>query len=99
MENCIFCQIASGQAKSWKVYETDYAYAFLDIHPVNEYHTLVIPIAGSQTVRGYFECVGYLRGASFGWRAPILTSPSSGAASRFRTLALLSPTSRSPLLQ
>ncbi len=43
MEDCIFCQIASGQAKSWKVYETDHAYAFLDIHPVNEYHTLVIP--------------------------------------------------------
>ena len=43
MEDCIFCQIASGNAKSWKVYETDNAYAFLDIHPVNEYHTLVIP--------------------------------------------------------
>lgn len=43
MEDCIFCQIASGNAKSWKVYETDQAYAFLDIHPVNEYHTLVIP--------------------------------------------------------
>ena len=43
MEDCIFCQIASGNAKSWKVYETDHAYAFLDIHPVNEYHTLVIP--------------------------------------------------------
>ena len=43
MEDCIFCQIASGNAKSWKVYETDHAYVFLDIHPVNEYHTLVIP--------------------------------------------------------
>lgn len=43
MEDCIFCQIASGNAKSWKVYESDHAYAFLDIHPVNEYHTLVIP--------------------------------------------------------
>ena len=43
MEDCIFCQIASGNAKSWKVYETDHAYAFLDIHPVNAYHTLVIP--------------------------------------------------------
>ena len=43
MEDCIFCQVASGNAKSWKVYETDHACAFLDIHPVNEYHTLVIP--------------------------------------------------------
>ena len=43
MIDCIFCQVAAGKAKSWKVYETDLAYAFLDIHPVNEYHTLVIP--------------------------------------------------------
>ena len=43
MEDCIFCRVASGNAKSWKVYETEHAYAFLDIHPVNEYHTLVIP--------------------------------------------------------
>ncbi len=43
MEDCIFCQVASGHADSWKVYESDQAYAFLDIHPVNEYHTLVIP--------------------------------------------------------
>ncbi|NLG36671.1 MAG: HIT domain-containing protein, partial [Clostridiales bacterium] len=26
----------------WKVYEDKYTYAFLDINPVNEYHTLVI---------------------------------------------------------
>ncbi len=43
MDDCIFCQIALGTAASWKVYETDSACAFLDIHPVNEYHTLVIP--------------------------------------------------------
>lgn len=43
MDDCKFCRIAHGQAKSWKVYETNDAYAFLDINPVNEYHTLVIP--------------------------------------------------------
>jgi histidine triad (HIT) family protein len=43
MSDCIFCKIVQGQAKSWKVYENDRVYAFLDIHPVNEYHTLVIP--------------------------------------------------------
>ena len=43
MDDCIFCQIADGSAESWKVLETASAYAFLDIHPVNEYHTLVIP--------------------------------------------------------
>lgn len=43
MEECFFCRIVERAAESWKVYETDIAYAFLDIHPVSEYHTLVIP--------------------------------------------------------
>lgn len=41
--DCIFCKIVRGEAKSWKVYEDEHAYAFLDIHPVSEYHTLVVP--------------------------------------------------------
>ena len=40
---CIFCKIARGEAKSWKIYEDESVYAFLDVNPVNEYHTLVIP--------------------------------------------------------
>lgn len=43
MEDCIFCKIAKGAAPSWKVYEDGNVYAFLDINPVSEYHTLVIP--------------------------------------------------------
>jgi histidine triad (HIT) family protein len=43
MDMCIFCKIVNGTAKSWKVYEDEDVYAFLDIHPVNEYHTLVVP--------------------------------------------------------
>lgn len=43
MDDCIFCRVAAGTAQSWKVYESDFAYAFLDVNPVNEYHTLVIP--------------------------------------------------------
>ena len=43
MNNCIFCSIVKGTAKSWKVYETEDTYAFLDIHPASRYHTLVIP--------------------------------------------------------
>ncbi|MDY8136616.1 HIT family protein [Aquimarina sp. 2201CG5-10] len=43
MTDCIFCSIIKGDAKSWKVYETSHAYAFLDIHPASRYHTLVIP--------------------------------------------------------
>jgi len=43
MENCIFCKIVRGEAESWKVYEDEFTYAFFDIFPINEYHTLVIP--------------------------------------------------------
>ena len=43
MQECIFCEIVNGSAHSWKVHETELAYAFLDINPVNPYHTLVIP--------------------------------------------------------
>jgi histidine triad (HIT) family protein len=41
--NCIFCKIVAGEAASWKVYENEKVYAFLDINPVSKYHTLVIP--------------------------------------------------------
>ncbi len=43
MPNCIFCQIVKGEAPSWKVYENEEVYAFLDINPINRYHTLIIP--------------------------------------------------------
>ncbi len=40
---CIFCNIASGEAKASRVYENNDVVAFFDINPTNEYHTLVIP--------------------------------------------------------
>lgn len=43
MNTCIFCKIVKGEARSWKVYETEDIYAFLDIHPASRYHTLVVP--------------------------------------------------------
>jgi histidine triad (HIT) family protein len=43
MSSCIFCQIIASEAPAWKVYEDEFTCAFFDIHPVNPYHTLVIP--------------------------------------------------------
>jgi len=43
INNCVFCQIISGKIPSYKVYEDDAVYAFLDIAPVNYGHTLVVP--------------------------------------------------------
>lgn len=43
MDNCLFCQIAAKAIPSTAVYEDGDYYAFLDIHPVNPGHTLVVP--------------------------------------------------------
>src|SRR5512147_1619638 len=39
----IFDKILSGEIPSWKVYEDDHVFAFLDIGPLSDGHTLVIP--------------------------------------------------------
>ena len=41
--DCLFCKIIKGEIPSNKVYEDDYAFAFLDINPSTEGHTLIIP--------------------------------------------------------
>ena len=41
--SCIFCAIAAGTAPSYRIYEDDAAVAFLDLAPLREGHTLVIP--------------------------------------------------------
>ena len=43
--DCIFCAIAAGEIPSFKVYEDDFALAYLDINPFAKGHTLVIPKA------------------------------------------------------
>ena len=42
-DNCIFCKIAAGQIPCSKIYEDQTVLAFLDIGPVSQGHTLVIP--------------------------------------------------------
>lgn len=43
MENCIFCKIINKEIPSYKVYEDDSVYAFLDISQATKGHTLIIP--------------------------------------------------------
>jgi len=42
-QNNIFAKILKGELPCTKVYEDQYTLAFLDLQPVNEGHTLVIP--------------------------------------------------------
>ena len=53
MENCIFCKIVKGEIPSYKVYEDKNFFAFLDIHPLNPGHTLLIPKKHVQWVDDY----------------------------------------------
>lgn len=43
MNDCIFCKIIKGEMPSYKIYEDDKVYAFLDIACDSYGHTVVIP--------------------------------------------------------
>ena len=43
MKDCLFCKIIKGEIPCEKIYEDEQTFAFLDIKPLNEGHTLVIP--------------------------------------------------------
>lgn len=40
---CVFCEIIKGNIPAYKIHEDDDIVAFLDIHPINPGHVLVIP--------------------------------------------------------
>ena len=43
MEQCIFCKIIKGEIPSFKVYEDEKVFAFEDINPIAQGHTLLVP--------------------------------------------------------
>lgn len=43
MEDCIFCKIVRGEIPSFRVYEDDRVFAFEDVNPISEGHTLIVP--------------------------------------------------------
>ncbi len=48
--DCIFCKIVRGEIAAYIVYEDLHTLAFLDIHPNNPGHTLVIPRIHSENI-------------------------------------------------
>ncbi len=48
---CLFCSIVAGDIPCQKIYEDDATIAFLDIGPVSEGHTLVLPKTHSENLR------------------------------------------------
>lgn len=62
-ETCIFCKIARKEVPASLVYEDEKTLAFLDIKPLSEGHTLVIPKAHYETVFDIpQELITYLHG-------------------------------------
>ena len=63
--SCIFCRIAQKQVPASLIFEDEKVLAFLDVKPLNEGHTLVIPKAHYE---GIFEIpqvlIGYLHGVA-----------------------------------
>ncbi|HEY4488594.1 MAG TPA: HIT family protein, partial [Candidatus Paceibacterota bacterium] len=50
MRDCVFCKIVTGELPSHKLLEDERSLAFLDIHPVNPGHALVIPKTHASTI-------------------------------------------------
>jgi histidine triad (HIT) family protein len=49
-ETCIFCRIIRGEVPSFRVFEDDRTFAFMDINPGNPGHVLVIPKLHAETL-------------------------------------------------
>lgn len=50
MQDSLFTKIIKGEIPSHKIYENEHTYAFLDIHPIQLGHTLVVPKKQIETV-------------------------------------------------
>jgi histidine triad (HIT) family protein len=47
---CVFCKIVAGSSPSQEIYQDDATLSFMDIHPANDGHCLVIPKMHFETV-------------------------------------------------
>jgi histidine triad (HIT) family protein len=48
--SCVFCAIRDGRLPAITLAEDERAFAILDIHPIHDGHTLVIPRAHAETI-------------------------------------------------
>jgi histidine triad (HIT) family protein len=53
MDGCVFCRMVAGEIPVARVYEDEAVLAFLDIAPISDGHTLVIPKQHCSTIH---EC-------------------------------------------
>ncbi len=48
--DCVFCAIAEGEIPAFKIFEDEFALAYLDINPFSRGHVLVIPRRHAETI-------------------------------------------------
>ena len=61
-DDCLFCKMVAGQIPVTKIYEDEVVLSFLDIGPISNGHTLVIP---KQHFEKLHECPAELLGQVF----------------------------------
>ena len=61
-DDCLFCKIVAGQVPVTKIYEDEGVLSFLDIGPISDGHTLVIPKRHYEKIH---ECPAELLGQVF----------------------------------
>jgi histidine triad (HIT) family protein len=61
-DDCLFCKMVAGQIPVTKIYEDEIVLSFLDIGPISDGHTLVIP---KQHFEKLHECPAELLGRIF----------------------------------
>ncbi len=59
VSDCVFCKMVAGQIPVTKIYEDKVVLSFLDIGPISDGHTLVIP---KQHFESIHDCPGELLG-------------------------------------
>ena len=65
MEKTIFEKIIDGEIPSYKIYEDEHVYSFLDVFPITKGHTLVIPKKNNRNIfLNFFK----FRRLNFLWR-------------------------------
>lgn len=66
-DDCVFCKIVEGEIPSYKVYEDENVFAFLDANPVSKGHTLVVP-------KTHVENIHQAKGMEYMWAALVKVS-------------------------
>jgi histidine triad (HIT) family protein len=70
-DDCLFCKMVAGKIPVTKIYEDEFVLSFLDIGPISDGHTLVVPKqhfeklhdCPAELLGRVFSCLGKIAGA------------------------------------